>query len=523
MASAWEKRTPYSREYQYRPQPLFREKRLRSDGQTRLKIKTHKGYPHPIYSWKAGGRPALWSIRLRHTRFPSSEIARAGGWVRPDFCVCRPISTFPSLRSAILLEKNERASGGLLPLLADRVPVAEPPHCHYRRRSADSRDRLRRLADRSQCLPRAALLHPHAAAGGARQTRGNRHSGLGLHVPAGGFEPFRLGERRRAAAGYHIYRLPGRGFAGTGSRSTQENRRGLRPCTGGAGPPARRLRAAVPRPGGGEPFLAQVWGSSYGPPGAMDLSVVIFDSSEQLRNREEVSLEALATGARVIMGGFWHEIRNLCTAMRLSVTSLQQRPGMADAEEVEGLRSLMNGLERLTASGLRPESPQTFDVASLRAILDHLRIVIEPWFQESQMTGRWHEPTDLLLIRADHHGLLQVCLNLARNAHRALQRSERKDFTISSTVEGGQVFLRFHNTVPPLADPGSLFRPFQPAAAGSGLGLYVSRAIVRSFGGNLRYEPVKDGCCFAVVLERADLPFIVYGEKAGEEDPRVAS
>jgi signal transduction histidine kinase len=274
---------------------------------------------------------------------------------------------------------------------------------------------------------------------------------------------------------------------------------------------------------GGEAFLAQVWVSSYGPPGAMDLSVVIFDSSEQLRNREEVSLEALATGARVIMGGFWHEIRNLCTAMRLSVTSLQQRPGMADAEEVEGLRSLMNGLERLTASGLRPESPQTFDVASLRAILDHLRIVIEPWFQESQMTVRWHEPTDLLLIRADHHGLLQVCLNLARNAHRALQRSERKDFTISSTVEGGQVFLRFHNTGPPIADPDALFRPFQPAAAGSGLGLYVSRAIVRSFGGNLRYEPVKDGCCFAVVLERADLPFIVYGEKAGEEDPRVAS
>ena len=273
----------------------------------------------------------------------------------------------------------------------------------------------------------------------------------------------------------------------------------------------------------GEAFLAQVWVSSYGSPGAMDLSVVIFDSSEQLRNREEVSMEALATGARVIMGGFWHEIRNLCTAMRLSVNSLQQRPGMADAEEVEGLRSLMNGLERLTASGLRPESPQTFDVASLRAILDHLRIVIEPWFQESQMTVRWQETSDLLLIRADHHGLLQVCLNLARNAHRALQRTERKEFTIRSTVEGGRVFLRFHNTGVPIADAEALFRPFQPAAAGSGLGLYVSRAIVRSFGGNLRYEPVADGCCFAVVLERADLPFMVYGEKTGEEDPRLAS
>jgi two-component system, LuxR family, sensor kinase FixL len=149
--------------------------------------------------------------------------------------------------------------------------------------------------------------------------------------------------------------------------------------------------------------------------------------------------------------------------------------------------------------------------------------VIEPWFQESKMTVRWHEAPDLLLIRADHHGLLQVCLNLARNAHRALETCARKEFAVSATVEGGHVLLRFHNTGAPIADPDRLFRPFQQAAAGTGLGLYVSRAIVRSFGGDLRYQPVKDGCCFAVVLERADLPFIVYGERASEEDPRVTS
>src|ERR1035437_3528091 len=179
MASASEKRTPYS--ISTRTSGSHCSARNGSEAMDKPDSrKEAQGVPAADLPRKAGGRPAApWSIALRHTRFPSSEIARAGGWVRPDFCVCRPISTFPSLRSAILLEKNERASGGLLPLLADRVPVAEPPHCHYRRRSADSRDRLRRLADRSQCLPRAALLHPHAAAGGARQTRGNRHSGLG--------------------------------------------------------------------------------------------------------------------------------------------------------------------------------------------------------------------------------------------------------------------------------------------------------------------------------------------------------
>ena len=185
--------------------------------------------------------------------------------------------------------------------------------------------------------------------------------------------------------------------------------------------------------------------------------------------------------------------------------------------------SLMTGLERLTASGFRPDTGLSFDMASLRAVLDHLRIVIDPWFKESGITVQWHEPNDYLLIRADHHGLLQVCLNLARNANRALKSSERKEFAVITTVEGDHVLLRFHNTGAPVSDPDQLFRPFQSFAGGTGLGLYVSRAIVRSFGGDLRYEPASEGCRFTVVLERADLPFINQEAKTSAKDPSVAS
>jgi two-component system sensor kinase FixL len=34
------------------------------------------------------------------------------------------------------------------------------------------------------------------------------------------------------------------------------------------------------------------------------------------------------------------------------------------------------------------------------------------------------------------------------------------------------------------------------------LGLYISRAILRSFGGELVFEPRTEGCCFAVRLSR---------------------
>ena len=45
----------------------------------------------------------------------------------------------------------------------------------------------------------------------------------------------------------------------------------------------------------------------------------------------------------------------------------------------------------------------------------------------------------------------------------------------------------------------------------TGLGLYVSRALVKSFGGDLLYEPIAGGACFTVVLPRAD------GEELADE------
>jgi signal transduction histidine kinase len=46
-----------------------------------------------------------------------------------------------------------------------------------------------------------------------------------------------------------------------------------------------------------------------------------------------------------------------------------------------------------------------------------------------------------------------------------------------------------------------LFRPFQQGAIGSGLGLYVSRFLIRRYGGELRFEPSRQGSCFVIELD----------------------
>jgi two-component system, LuxR family, sensor kinase FixL len=62
--------------------------------------------------------------------------------------------------------------------------------------------------------------------------------------------------------------------------------------------------------------------------------------------------------------------------------------------------------------------------------------------------------------------------------------------------------LRFEDTGVGVSEPENLFKPFQQGADATGLGLYVSRAILRSCGGELNFEPRNEGCCFAVSLAR---------------------
>jgi C4-dicarboxylate-specific signal transduction histidine kinase len=62
------------------------------------------------------------------------------------------------------------------------------------------------------------------------------------------------------------------------------------------------------------------------------------------------------------------------------------------------------------------------------------------------------------------------------------------------------VSIRVTDNGPGVADPRSLFQPLQKGADATGLGLYLSRAFLRSFRGELRHEPVESGCAFVIEL-----------------------
>ena len=55
--------------------------------------------------------------------------------------------------------------------------------------------------------------------------------------------------------------------------------------------------------------------------------------------------------------------------------------------------------------------------------------------------------------------------------------------TVSARTDQERVVIEFRDTGGGVAHPDRLFRPFQQSAQATGLGLYLSRAFMRSFRG----------------------------------------
>jgi len=110
-------------------------------------------------------------------------------------------------------------------------------------------------------------------------------------------------------------------------------------------------------------------------------------------------------------------------------------------------------------------------------------------------------------IRAREDQLVQVLLNLGINALDAIEG--RGQLVFSSSLEKGEAVIRVADTgagIPPAARD-RIFEPFfttKPAGKGTGLGLFVTRAIVEELKGRLAVEESDArGSVFVVRLSTA--------------------
>jgi two-component system C4-dicarboxylate transport sensor histidine kinase DctB len=97
----------------------------------------------------------------------------------------------------------------------------------------------------------------------------------------------------------------------------------------------------------------------------------------------------------------------------------------------------------------------------------------------------------------DQNRLEQVLINLIRNAADAMADAAHRELLIEAGPdEAGHIVLSIADSGSGLPENGQLFEPFfttKPAGEGLGLGLAISRDIVREFGGELTAENRPEG------------------------------
>ena len=262
----------------------------------------------------------------------------------------------------------------------------------------------------------------------------------------------------------------------------------------------------------GNIFLANAFFSTYRTAMGPRLAALVVDASEDLRDRAEYGFEQLMAGSRILVGAVSHEVRNVCSAITVIYENLARHEDLRKNQDFEALGSLVEALNKIASLELR-KSTAGFEakIVDLAQILEEARIVLEAYCAESDILVSWSIPEKLPSVWTDRHSLLQVLLNLAKNSRRALEGADLKRIDISVAVEHGVVSIRVSDTGPGIAPTEKLFQPLQKGADETGLGLFLSRAFVRSFGGDLRYDKEAPGCCFVIELAIAGIAEADHG------------
>jgi two-component system sensor kinase FixL len=249
----------------------------------------------------------------------------------------------------------------------------------------------------------------------------------------------------------------------------------------------------------GDIFLADVWFSTYRTSVGTRLAAMVIDTSEDLRTHEESSLHQLLSGSRILVSAVSHEIRNVCAAIAVVHQNLERSLVQENGKDLAALSTLILSLEKIASKDVPNNSDRATNV-DLHSLLGELRIIVEPSLEELGIRLTITEDADLPEVMADRSSLMQVFLNLVKNSERAMNLQPRKELSIQVNALNQKVLVQILDTGSGVANPTELFKPFQQQAEATGLGLYLSRAFVRSFQGELRYEPSGLGAKFVIEL-----------------------
>jgi PAS domain S-box-containing protein len=240
------------------------------------------------------------------------------------------------------------------------------------------------------------------------------------------------------------------------------------------------------------------------------------DVTDQRATDARLAIADRLTSVGELAAGVAHEINNPLAAVSANLELLQRYLDPSDARALECVRDARDAAARvqaivrdlMTYAHVSESPAQPDDVR--RAIEAAVRLAMHDLKHRARVVL---DLADVPLVEASESRLVQVFLNLLRNAAHAMPEGLNDDHEVRITLAQGPGEC----VTVAIADTGCgiprdvqtrIFSPFfttKPAGVGTGLGLSICQRIVGELGGEISFDSeVGQGTVFRVTLPAPD-------------------
>jgi two-component system nitrogen regulation sensor histidine kinase GlnL len=246
--------------------------------------------------------------------------------------------------------------------------------------------------------------------------------------------------------------------------------------------------------------------------GGNGVVVELLDVSHQHRLQLEEQMNAQSQITDVMLRGLAHEVKNPLGGIRGAAQLLERQ--LSDPRYSEYIGVIISETDRLRALVDRMVAPGgavTKQAVNIHTIIERVRQLVAAEINGDIEIQRDYDPS-LPPVAADPDLLIQVFLNISRNAVQALQttggvvtlrtRAQRK-FTLGSQLHRLVIRTDIIDNGPGI-DPklaSCIFLPMVSGRAdGTGLGLAIANTLIHRQGGLIGYESEPGHTVFSVWL-----------------------
>lgn len=253
------------------------------------------------------------------------------------------------------------------------------------------------------------------------------------------------------------------------------------------------------------------------PQGNRGLLLELIPLDRHLRISRDDQLLAQHEASRHVVRGLAHEIKNPLGGLRGAAQLLERELDNDDLKEyTQVIINEADRLQNLVNRLLGPNQPPEMKAINVHEPLEHVLHLVENELSDHIAIIRDYDPSLPELI-ADAEQLIQVFLNIVRNAVEALGESGRitvrsraqRRFTIGSTNHRLVARIDIADDGPGIENDmlEQIFYPMVTSRPeGSGLGLSIAQSLVNAHGGLIECHSKPGDTMFSIFLplEKAD-------------------